>query len=619
VLEPPAPPHAGDDGSSMHCCRAAVRAFGRVAAGLGNVDDLDAVFHLIAKEASRLVGARRCSVYLRDREGDLFHGQVGYPEEVDDAEIKRLVAGVPADRFTQEIVESKRPVVLSNALDDPRPIHSTMRAWNVRSILGVPMVLDGEVIGIVFLDNDGESRAFSPEACELASTFADLAPVAISQARLTAELRAGVQLAAKQNRLLRRAAATDERLSRLVLEGGDLQEIAVVVAELTHKPTSIHDARHDRLAMAMPPALDDEVVPRLLELPFRRHPLVLDALDRVRGTRDGMIGPLPTAGLPQRFLIAPVTIRDEDWGHLVVMEYGCRFTALDMHIARSAATNIALELAAERRAARAEWDARASLAADLIHGNGHGAPLGRRAQYLGVNPTAARVLCLISTDPLSHEPPAPAADVAAALAAGPDDRSVIATEVPEGVVALLELPRSLPTMAGIAAARARVERTLAGLGPGPVFGAISTRCAEPGDYIRAYDEARQVMRCRDRLCSEHGPLVLTADDLGPGRLVLASAEREDAARFAHDALGALLVDEEGTHVLLLTLQVFFEHGRSVRRSARALGVHENTIRYRLTRIGECTGLDVAHSSDDQLTAQLALLVLRLEDSPPEAA
>jgi DNA-binding PucR family transcriptional regulator len=111
--------------------------------------------------------------------------------------------------------------------------------------------------------------------------------------------------------------------------------------------------------------------------------------------------------------------------------------------------------------------------------------------------------------------------------------------------------------------------------------------------------------------------VLTADDLGPGRLVLGAAEREDAERFAHDALGALLADEEGTQDLLHTLQVFFEKGRSVRRSARALDVHENTIRYRLARIEDRTGLGVAHDSNDQLTAQLALLLLRLEGTLPD--
>jgi DNA-binding PucR family transcriptional regulator len=72
---------------------------------------------------------------------------------------------------------------------------------------------------------------------------------------------------------------------------------------------------------------------------------------------------------------------------------------------------------------------------------------------------------------------------------------------------------------------------------------------------------------------------------------------------AHDA---------ATVELLRTLQTFFDSDRNVRRSARKLGVHENTVRYRLVRIEELTGLSIASSSEDQQTAQLALLILRLD-------
>jgi PucR-like helix-turn-helix protein len=48
---------------------------------------------------------------------------------------------------------------------------------------------------------------------------------------------------------------------------------------------------------------------------------------------------------------------------------------------------------------------------------------------------------------------------------------------------------------------------------------------------------------------------------------------------------------------------------SIRRCALELGVHENTIRYRLARIEELTGLCVTHDPDAQLGARLSLLVL----------
>jgi len=598
--------------------RAALRAFGSVAAALGDVKDFDTLLHMIAMRTCQLAGVQRCSVYLREEETGLFRGQVAHPDGIGDERIKCLVAGVPADRFTQEIVESKRPVVIQNAQNDPRPIRSTMRAWHIRSMLGVPMVLRGEVSGLLFLDNEDERHTFTPSDCEMASTFADLAAVAISQARLTAELRSSVAKVARQNQLLRQAAAMDDRLATLLLEGGDLREIAVAVAELTEKPTAIHDVEHRRLAAAVPPWFDEEVVPRLLQPPHRTHPSVVDALHGLSGTRGGVIGPLPTAGLPHRFLVAPVTMRDEDCGRVVIMEYGSRFGPLDIHIARRAATNIALELAAERRAAAAEWDARASLAADLIRGTRDSLSLERRMRYFGLDPSAPRVVCLVTGDSSSPDGVPSAEGVSAAFAGGALDRGVLAADVAEGVVALLEVEPEMATLAAIAATRTFVGRALKALGASGLAATLSTRCTELADYVRAYSEARQVMICLRSLSEGPSMRVLTADDLGAGRLLLASATRDEARRFSHDALGALLVDEEHTRDLLTTLRAFFDSGRSVRRSALALGVHENTIRYRLARIEESTGLAVGTSSEDELRAQLALLVLRLEGALPES-
>src|SRR5439155_2768007 len=283
VLEPTVAVGAGP--LSRDAYRAALAAFGNVAEALGEVKDLDALLHLIAMRICELTGVQRCSVFLRDEETRLFRGQVVHPGGPEDERIKRLVAGVPADRRTREIVESKRPVAVPNALEDPRPVRSTIRAWNIRSVLGVPMVLRGEVIGILFLDTEDERHAFPPSVGEIASTFADLAAVAISQARMTAELRKSVATVAQQNQLLRRASAMDDRLANLVLEGGDLRDIAVAVAELTGKPTAIHDAQDRRLAAAVPPWFDDKVLPRLLEPPYRDHPAVVAALEAVGGAR----------------------------------------------------------------------------------------------------------------------------------------------------------------------------------------------------------------------------------------------------------------------------------------------------------------------------------------------
>ena len=48
-------------------------------------------------------------------------------------------------------------------------------------------------------------------------------------------------------------------------------------------------------------------------------------------------------------------------------------------------------------------------------------------------------------------------------------------------------------------------------------------------------------------------------------------------------------------------------------------MHENTIRYRLGRVLELTGLDVATDSAAQLTVQVALLILKIQGRLPARA
>jgi DNA-binding PucR family transcriptional regulator len=145
---------------------------------------------------------------------------------------------------------------------------------------------------------------------------------------------------------------------------------------------------------------------------------------------------------------------------------------------------------------------------------------------------------------------------------------------------------------------------------------ISSSCRRSDDLARAHMECRQLMQCVLELCPEDSP-PLAASDLGVGRLLLGSSDAFAMNRFATAALGSLLVDDERHQELLTTLHVFLESGRSPRNAGRALYVHENTVRYRLARVYELTGLDVSADLNDQLTAQVALLILRLQGRLPD--
>jgi DNA-binding PucR family transcriptional regulator len=148
---------------------------------------------------------------------------------------------------------------------------------------------------------------------------------------------------------------------------------------------------------------------------------------------------------------------------------------------------------------------------------------------------------------------------------------------------------------------------------------ISSACVVPADYAAGYREASEVLRCLRSLRGSEGDALslLAADDLGAGRLMLTMVGCDEANRFVANTLGPLLSSGNRTiDELLDTVRVFFDHGRSVRNSAKQLGVHENTIRYRLGRVLELTGLDLGTDSAAQLTAQVALLILRIQGRLP---
>ena len=590
-----------------------VSAFAEVAGAISGDERLDTLLHLVAERICALLGIRRCSVYLRESDAGVFRGQVAHAVHDIDVAIKRLTAGVEADGFTREILRTQRPVLIDNAQSDVRPVRAAMVAWNVRAMLGVPMVLRGRVLGLLFLDNEDVPHDYTPDEQELCQTFANLAAIAISQSQLTAELRGAASTAAQQNAVLRRAAALEDRLSDLVMGGANLAEIARAVTELTGKSAAVHDAELRRLAHAE----TEGDAGRGLTPALAHEPVVRDALGTLTGRKPIVIPAAPALGLAQRCLVAAVRVDGQDWGYLVLREGRSRFGAQDMIVARRTATIVALEMSGRHRAEEAETHAVEALVRDLVLGAADGCALRRRADYHGLAHGEPHMVVLVGGRGTSGRPTAPAVrNGLARLASG---HQAFTAGVEEGVVVVLRVAGGQGTPEETGATRRLVERlvedvaAVSGAG-GPMSAAISAPCDEVEGYPAAFEEARRILHGIETFGAPDRHHVHAAEELGVGKLLLATDDRRTADRFVEETLGWLLdEDSPGARDLLRTLQAFFACSRSVRRSAVVLGVHENTIRYRLARMEELSGQDVAGDADAQLAVQLALLVLRLED------
>src|SRR5205823_1331698 len=137
------------------------------------------------------------------------------------------------DALTHEIVERRAPVLIRDAITDPRGGLSALRAWKVRAILGVPILHGERVIGLLYLDNAGALHPYTDAQVEAAAAVGGLAGAALARCEADARLRAERDAAVRQCRLLRRAALADSRFGQVVLGGGGVGGIVGALAELT--------------------------------------------------------------------------------------------------------------------------------------------------------------------------------------------------------------------------------------------------------------------------------------------------------------------------------------------------------------------------------------------------
>jgi DNA-binding PucR family transcriptional regulator len=107
--------------------------------------------------------------------------------------------------------------------------------------------------------------------------------------------------------------------------------------------------------------------------------------------------------------------------------------------------------------------------------------------------------------------------------------------------------------------------------------------------------------------------LLSFEDTGAYRLLLPamSEDRAELERFYSDTIAPLIAyDEQYGTELVTTLETFLDNDASMAATYKELFTHRHTIRYRLERIRELTGLDVG-STDGRERLGLGLKAMRV--------
>jgi serine/threonine-protein kinase PknK len=119
--------------------------------------------------------------------------------------------------LAQRALETREVVVAVDAAGELGSTHHSVHVLKLRSVLALPLVARGESLGVVYLDDRVRRGAFGPADLAFARTIADLAAVAIADAR--------------DQVLLRRAARRARRASEALATTLASRDAALDVAE----------------------------------------------------------------------------------------------------------------------------------------------------------------------------------------------------------------------------------------------------------------------------------------------------------------------------------------------------------------------------------------------------
>jgi adenylate cyclase len=147
---------------------------------------LDEVLRIVMDTIVRLTGAERGFLMLTNEKGEMVTQVARNWEHESLSNSESAVSSTVIKR----VIESGVPVMTTNAKEDPR-FNSTesIIAYNLRSILCVPLMVKSYLIGVIYTDNRIRSGIFSDTERDLITAFANQAAVAIENARLFSSLR----------------------------------------------------------------------------------------------------------------------------------------------------------------------------------------------------------------------------------------------------------------------------------------------------------------------------------------------------------------------------------------------------------------------------------------------
>ena len=561
----------------------------RLAQAAASTQRPDELLELIIRETTSAIGTDVCSLYLLSPPGLelLLTATNGLNENMIGKVRMKVGEGI-----TGWVAESRRPAVVPDVSKEPHwKWVPGLDEDRFHSMASVPIESGPRLVGVLNVQST-ERREFNSGDIDFLRAIA--AQVAGILERSELQRRTEVQLAE-----IRLSHDIHERFTKLSLDGAGIHSILDVIGSLAGGRAGLYspdgyrirgagestDGMPQRIHLPAPPSS----IGRELRMSVGRPPRPIDVVP-VRAGAD-VLG-LLAVDVDQS--------AGESEGRLRALEHG--------------STVLAVELSKERAAAEVERRLRGDLVEEVLAGGleaEEAERIARQAERLGHRlPQRAWVVVLEADDDKTE---------AALAARGQQDRlddalsGLVRSRLPGALTlvrsasAVFLVPDELASDLGaVEKLGAQVLSAAAPvMKPGSASVGIGNLANGVAELARSHVEARQALRLTRRAGGR--ARVASYRSLGAFRLLLEVQSPEALRRFVNELLGPLLQYAQSRDTPLLETLEALSAARWIRRAAaRQLGIHINSMTYRVERIQTLTGLQL----DDPETRVAISIALR---------
>ncbi|WP_222113920.1 PucR family transcriptional regulator [Gordonia paraffinivorans] len=393
--------------------------------------------------------------------------------------------------------------------------------------------------------------------------------------------------------------AVELKLAEALGSGGRFSELFTIVAQLSARPIWLLTVDG---SVAMSSQVPDDLPPP-------------DLTDGIAGTDHDarchiLFGPVSPRGIRRRQLAAQIRYGDANLGWLVMAEMTRPFGKFDRYLIERAALYLARHHRLHQAVRESITDLGSDLADRLLKGADRSDALRSDADLIGIDLDADKIVVCLD-DSAVRDGIGSGAALAHRIGARLNG-SVIGTRTHTGITLIVSTEPIGVSDHGVVIDR--LKQVILAVIPGDDV-QVGISSSRPADHLTdAYVEATEVISCLERFPARHSRVV-TARELGPARVLVANGNIGSIRRYVRHTLGPLWDGSAEDRALLSTLAAFVRSGHNVRRTARALAVHENTVRLRIAKVRKLTGLDVLTDPSDQLAAHTALTIVTLRSRP----